>query len=390
MSQSAVVADATEEQDALILQSLEQFLERDVRPHVMQLEHDDIWPKEIVGQMAELGLFGAIIDEEYGGLGLSCTTYAKICEKVAHTWMSLAGIFNSHLIMSAAVQRFGTETQKRTWLPRFASGELRGGIALTEPNCGTDLQAIRTRAVRDGDDYVIDGTKTWISNGIHGHVIAVLAKTDWEIEPRHRGISLFLVEKGENFRHSRKLEKLGYKGIDSAELIIDSCRVPADQLIGETEGTGFRQIMAGLELGRINVAARGCGVAQAALDEAVKYSQQRETFGTPIANHQAIQLKLADMVTRVEGARLLTFRAAEAYDQGERCDMEAGIAKLAATEAAVDNSMDSMRVHGGYGYSKEFPVERFYRDAPLLTIGEGTNELQRIIIARQLIARNPV
>ena len=379
-----------EEQDTLILQTLEQFLERDVRPHVMELEHNDTWPEEIVYKMAELGLFGAIIDEEYGGLGLSCATYAKICEKVAHTWMSLAGIFNSHLIMASAVQRFGTDEQKKKWLPKFATGELRGGIALTEPNCGTDLQSIRTRAAKDGDDYIINGTKTWISNGIHAHVMAILTKTDWEIEPRHRGISLFLVEKGEGFRASKKLEKLGYKGIDSAELLLEDCRVPANQLIGMDPGNGFKQIMGGLELGRINVAARGCGVASASLDEAVKYSQQRETFGQPIANHQAIQLKLADMVTKVEAARLLTYRAAEAYDQGERCDMEAGMAKLFATEAAIDNSMDAMRVHGGYGYSKEFPVERFYRDAPLLTIGEGTNELQRIIIARQLIQRNPI
>ena len=379
-----------DEQEALVLQSVEQFLERDVRPYVMELEHNDIWPEEIVHKMADLGLFGAIIAEEYGGLGLSCATYAKICEKVAHTWMSLAGIFNSHLIMSAAVQRFGTDEQKKKWLPKFASGEMRGGIALTEPNCGTDLQAIRTRAVRDGDHYVLNGTKTWISNGIHAHIIAILAKTDWEIQPRHRGISLFLVEKSDSFRASKKLEKLGYKGIDSAELIMENCRVPADQLIGGSEGQGFKQIMGGLELGRINVAARGCGVAGASLDEAVKYSQQRETFGQPICNHQAIQLKLADMVTKVEAARLLTYRAAEAYDRGERCDMEAGMAKLFATEAAIDNSMDAMRVHGGYGYSKEFPVERFYRDAPLLTIGEGTNELQRIIIARQLIQRNPI
>ncbi len=379
-----------DEQEALILQSVEQFLERDVRPHVMELEHNDVWPEEIVAKMAELGLFGAIIDEEYGGLGLSCTTYAKIVEAVSRVWMSLSGIFNSHLIMAAAVQRFGTEEQKRRWLPRFATGELRGGVALTEPNCGTDLQAIRTRAVRKGNGYVVNGTKTWISNGIHGHVFAVLAKTDPEAEPRHRGISLFLIEKGEGFRHSRKLEKLGYKGIDSAELILEDCFVPADNLIGGEEGRGFKHIMSGLELGRINVAARGVGVAQAALDEAVKYAQQRETFGKPIWQHQAIQLKLADMVTRTEAARLLTYRAARAYDSGERCDMEAGMAKLFATEAAIENSLESMRVHGGYGYSKEFPVERFYRDAPLLTIGEGTNELQRIIIARQLIARNPV
>ncbi|MBT5809545.1 MAG: acyl-CoA dehydrogenase [Rhodospirillaceae bacterium] len=378
------------EQERMILDSVEQFLDRDVRPHVMALEHDDIWPEEIVGKMAELGLFGSIIDEEYGGLGLSCSTYAKVVESVTRVWMSLAGIFNSHLIMSSCVQRAGTEAQKKKWLPKFASGEIRGGLALTEPNCGTDLQAIRTRAVKDGDHYVVNGAKTWISNGIHGHCFAVMVKTDWEVDPRHRGISLFLIEKGEGFTPSRKLEKLGYKGIDSAELLFDNCRVPAENLIGGKEGQGFKHVMGGLELGRINVAARGVGLSQAALDEAVKYAQTRETFGQPIAQHQAIQLNVADMVTRTEAARLLTYRAAEAFDRGERCDMEAGMAKLFATEAAVTNSMDSMRVHGGYGYSKEFPVERYYRDAPLLTIGEGTNELQRIIIARQLFARNPV
>ena len=378
------------EEETLILNSVEQFLERDVAPFVMELEHNDIWPEEIVHKMAEMGLFGSIIDQEYGGLGLSCMTYAKIVEAVTRVWMSLAGIFNSHLIMAVAVQRFGTQGQKEKWLPKFASGEMRGGIALTEPNCGTDLQAIRTRAVEDGNGYTLTGTKTWISNGIHAHVILIMAKTDWEIEPRHKGVSLFLVEKGEKFYHSKKLEKLGYKGIDSAELVLDDCHVPHDQLIGGEAGKGFAQIMGGLELGRINVAARGCGLAQAALDEATKYSQQRETFGKPICEHQAIQLKLADMVTKVEAARLLTYRAAEAYDSGERCDMEAGMAKLFATETAIENSLEAMRVHGGYGYSKEFPVERFYRDAPLLTIGEGTNELQRIIIARQLIARNPI
>jgi alkylation response protein AidB-like acyl-CoA dehydrogenase len=382
-------ADNTD-QERMILDSVEQFLDRDVRPHVMALEHDDIWPEEIVGKMAELGLFGSIIEEEYGGLGLSCSTYAKIVESVTRVWMSLAGIFNSHLIMSSCVQRAGTEAQKKKWLPKFATGEIRGGLALTEPNCGTDLQAIRTRAVKDGDHYVVNGTKTWISNGIHGQCFAVMVKTDWNVEPRHNGVSLFLIEKGEGFTPSRKLEKLGYKGIDSAELLFDNCRVPVENLIGGEEGVGFKHVMGGLELGRINVAARGVGLSQAALDEAVKYAQTRETFGQPIAQHQAIQLNVADMVTRTEAARLLTYRAAEAFDRGERCDMEAGMAKLFATEAAITNSMDSMRVHGGYGYSKEFPVERYYRDAPLLTIGEGTNELQRIIIARQLFARNPV
>jgi alkylation response protein AidB-like acyl-CoA dehydrogenase len=386
------MADTTvqAEQETLILDAIDRFLERDVRPYVMELEHNDTYPAEIVEKMKELGLFGSVIAEEYGGLGLSCLTYAKIVERVARVWMSLSGIFNSHLIMASAVQRCGTEEQKRKWLPKFASGEIRGGLALTEPNCGTDLQAIRTKAVKQGNGYIVNGTKTWISNGIYGKCFAVMVKTNTEIQPRHRGISLFLIEKGEGFRVSRKLEKLGYKGIDSAELIFDDCFVPRENLIGGNEGEGFKQVMGGLELGRINVAARGVGVAQASLDEAVKYSQQRETFGKPIAEHQAIQLKLADMATRTEAARLLTHRAAEAFDKGERCDMEAGMAKLFATEAAVTNSMESMRVHGGYGYSKEFPVERFYRDAPLLTIGEGTNELQRIIIARQLIQRNPI
>jgi alkylation response protein AidB-like acyl-CoA dehydrogenase len=381
--------DERAEQDRMILESVDRFLERDVAPHVHRLEAADEWPAEIVEKMAAMGLFGATISPDYGGLGLSCSTYAAVVEKVSRVWMSISGIFNSHLIMAAAVERFGTADQKQLWLPRFASGELRGGIALTEPDAGTDLQAIRTRATRDGDDYIVNGVKTWISNGIKGHVLAVLVKTDPQAEPAHRGISLFLIEKGPGFNVSRKLEKLGYKGIDSAELSFEDCRVPAANLIGGEPGKGFAMIMAGLELGRINVAARGVGIAQAALEEAVRYSQVRKTFGKPICQHQAIQLTLGEMATRAEAARLLTQSAAAAYDRGERVDMEAGMAKYFATEAAVSNSMDAMRVHGGYGYSKEFPVERLYRDAPLLTIGEGTNELQRIIIARQLIARYP-
>ena len=378
------------DQEALILDSVARFLDREVKPHVHALEHDDIWPADIVEGMKELGLFGATIAAEYAGLGLPTGIYAKIVEKVSTVWMSLAGIFNSHLIMAAAVERFGTPTQKAEFLPRFASGELRGGLALTEPDCGTDLQAIRTVARRDDEEYVIDGTKTWISNGIHGQIFALLVKTDPAAEPRHRGMSLFLAEKGPGFTVGRKLEKLGYKGIDSAELIFSDYRIPADRLIGGAEGRGLQQALGGLELGRINVAARGVGVAQAALDEAVAYSQVRKTFGKPICEHQAIQLKLADMATQVCAARLLVEDAARAYDKGERCDMEAGMAKLFASEAAINVSLEAMRIHGGYGYSKEFTVERLYRDAPLLIIGEGTNELQRIIIARQLIDRNPV
>ena len=379
------------EQEQLILDSVGRFLERKVKPHVHALEHDDVYPEEIVEGMKALGLFGATIGAEYSGLGLSATTYAKIVELVSTVWMSLSGIFNSHLIMAAAVQRFGTPTQKQEFLPRFASGELRGGLALTEPDCGTDLQAIRTTARREGNEgYLVNGTKTWISNGIHGQIFALLVKTDPAAEPRHRGMSLFLAEKGPGFTVSKKLEKLGYKGLDSAELVFSDYFIPVDRLIGGEEGRGLQHALGGLELGRINVAARGVGVAQAALDEAVRYSQLRKTFGKPICEHQAIQLKLADMATQVEASRLLVERAARAYDKGERCDMEAGMAKLFASEAALNCSLESMRIHGGYGYSKEFTVERLYRDAPLLAIGEGTNELQRIIIARQLIARTKI
>jgi alkylation response protein AidB-like acyl-CoA dehydrogenase len=376
--------------DTMVLDAIDAFLERDVKPHVHRLEHDDIYPEAIVARMRELGLFGATIAPEYGGLGLPCASYADIVERIARVWMSLTGIFNSHLIMSAIVQRNGTEAQKRAFLPRFASGELRGGLALTEPDCGTDLQAIRVTARRGGDGYVVNGTKTWISNGIQGSCFALLVKTDPAAAPRHRGMSMLLAEKGPGFTVSRKLEKLGYRGIDSAELVFQDYRVPADRLIGGVEGRGLQHALSGLELGRINVAARGVGIAQAALDESLRYAQIRKTFGVPIAQHQAIQIKLADMATRTEASRLLVHRAAELYDRGDRCDMEAGMAKLFATETALENATEAMRVHGGYGYSTEFPVERLYRDAPLLVIGEGTNELQRIIIARQLVARNPV
>jgi alkylation response protein AidB-like acyl-CoA dehydrogenase len=375
--------------EAAIFASIDRFLERDVRPQVHRLEHDDVYPAEIVARMQQLGLFGATISADYGGLGLSSALYAQIVERIAYVWMSLTGIFNSHLIMAAAVERFGTDAQKRLFLPRFAAGELRGGLALTEPDCGTDLQAIRTVARREGDHYVVNGTKTWISNGVHGQCFALLVKTDPRAEPRHRGMSLFLAEKGPGFTVSRKLEKLGYKGIDSAELVFENYRVPADRLIGGVEGLGLKHALGGLELGRINVAARGVGLAQAALDEALRYSQIRRTFGKPICQHQAIQLKLADMATQVQAARLLTQDAARAYDRGLRCDLEAGMAKLFASEAAIQVSLEAMRIHGAYGYSKEFLVERLYRDAPLLVIGEGTNELQRIIIARQLVKRNP-
>ena len=374
--------------DALILDSIDRFLERDVRPVVRELEANDIYPQKIVDQLVELGLFGATIAPEYGGLGLSAETYAKIIERISAVWMSVSGFFNSHLIMAAAVQRFGRDEQKQQFLPRFASGELRGGIALTEPDCGTDLQAIRTRAVKDGEEYVVNGTKTWITNSSAGGILAVLVKTDVNTQPPHRGMSLLLVEKGPGFTVTRKLDKLGYRGIDTAELVFEDCRVPATNLVGDTEGRGLQQILAGLELGRINIAARGVGIARVCLEESLAYAQHRQSFGKPIGEHQSIQIKLADMATRVESARLLTESAARAYDSGERCDMEAGMAKLFASEAAVSNSLEAMRIHGAYGYSKEFNIERYYRDAPLLAIGEGTNELQKIIIAKQLIERS--
>jgi alkylation response protein AidB-like acyl-CoA dehydrogenase len=375
--------------ESLILDAVDRFLERDVRPVAHALEAADTYPREIVEKLQALGLFGATIAPEYGGLGLSALTYARIVERVSAVWMSVAGLFNSHLIMAAAVQRSGTGEQKRRYLPRFASGELRGGIALTEPDCGTDLQAIRTHARRDGDHYVVNGAKTWITNSVEGHLLAVLVKTDTRAEPRYKGMSLLLIEKGAGFNVTRRLPKLGYRGIDTGEMVFEDCRVPVANLIGGQEGRGLQQVLNGLELGRINVAARGAGLARACLDEALRYAQSRRTFGKPIAEHQAIQLKLADMATRTEASRLLVESAARAYDAGRRCDMEAGMAKLFATETALENSLEAMRIHGAYGYSKEFNIERYYRDAPLLAIGEGTNELQRIIIARELVKRNP-
>ena len=372
-----------------ILEAIDSWLRREVAPQASRLEHDDIYPDAMVEQMKQLGLFGATISPEYGGLGLPAELYSRIVARISEVWMSLTGIFNSHLMMALLVEKYGDLNLKRQFLPRFATGEIRGGLALTEPNAGTDLQAIKMRAKKDRDHYILNGTKTWISNGIHGACFAVLVKTDPEAKPRHKGMSMFLCEKGAGFSAGRKLEKLGYKGIDSAELAFQDYRVSAAHLIGGEEGRGFQQAVGALELGRINVAARGVGVAAAALAEAVRYSQQRETFGKPICEHQAIQLKLGEMATRVEAARLLLRNAAEIYDRGERCDMEAGMAKYFATEAAFENAHEAMRIHGGYGYSKEFPVERLYRDAPLLAIGEGTNELQRIIIAKQLVERNP-
>jgi len=378
------------DEERAFLDAIDRWLEREVIPVIQHHDHNDLWPEKLVEQMAEMGLFGATIGQEYGGLGLPATTYAKIVMRISSYWMAITGIFNSHLIMAAAVERFGTPEQKAKWLPKFASGEIRGGLALTEPNAGTDLQAIRTFAKRDGDDYVLNGTKTWISNALNGQCFAMLVKTDPGADPRYKGMSLFIADKRDGLSTGKKFDKLGYKSIDSAELIMEDYRIPADQLIGGVEGQGFFQATGGLELGRINVAARGVGLAEGSLRLATEYAQQRETMGKPIAQHQAIQLKLGEMVTRARAARLLTLDASVAYDKGERCDKEAGIAKYFASEAAVENSQEAMRIYGGYSYSKEYDIERYYRDSMLMCIGEGTNEMQRMIIAKQHLKENQI
>jgi alkylation response protein AidB-like acyl-CoA dehydrogenase len=380
--------DAADE--AQLLDAIDQWIERELKPIVREYDHADRYPSHVVEQMKELGLFGATVSPEYGGLGLPATTYAKLVIRISAVWMSITGIFNSHLMLTLAIEKFGTPAQKKQWLPQLASGEIRGGLALTEPDAGTDLQGIRMTARRDGDHYVVNGTKTWITNGIEGSCVALLVKTDPAAEPRHKGMSLFIAPKMAGFNVGKKLEKLGYKSIDSAELVFENYRVPADHLIGGVEGQGFYQVTGGLELGRINVAARGVGLAEGALKLASDYAQTRKTFGKPICEHQAIQLKLGEMATRARAARLLTLDAAAAFDRNERCDMEAGMAKYFASEAALENSIESMRIHGAYGYSKEYDIERLYRDAPLTVIGEGTNEIQRMIIAKQWLKRNPL
>jgi alkylation response protein AidB-like acyl-CoA dehydrogenase len=377
-------------EEAQLIDSIDRWVQRELKPIVKEYDHADRYPTHIVEQMKEMGLFGATVSAEYGGLGLPASTYAKIIMNISSVWMSITGIVNSHLMLALAVEKFGTPQQKSQWLPKFASGEIRGGLALTEPDAGTDLQGIRMTARRDGDHYVLNGTKTWITNGIEGSCFATLVKTDPGANPRHKGMSLFITPKMEGFTVGRKLEKLGYKSIDSGELVFDNYRVPADHLIGGVEGQGFYQATGGLELGRINVAARGVGIAEGALRLATEYAQIRKTFGKPISEHQAIQLKIGEMATRARAARLLTLDAAATFDRGERCDMEAGMAKYFSSEAALENSIESMRIHGAYGYSKEYDIERLYRDAPLTCIGEGTNEMQRIIISKHWVKRNPI
>lgn len=371
-----------------ILSTIHRFVEREVKPVASELEHRDEYPHALVARMQELGLFGAIIPTEYGGMGLSFTTYALIIEEICRGWMSLTGVLNSHLLFAHILALFGTEEQKQRLLPAMASGEKRGGLALTEPHAGSDVQRIRTTAKKQGDHYLITGAKMFITNARHGNILAVAAKTDPDADPAYAGISLFAAEKGApGLTVSRDIKKLGYKGLDTCELAFEDFPAPADSLIGGEEGRGFKHVMGGLEVGRINVAARAVGVAQAAFEEAIRYAQQRETFGKPICEHQAIQLKLADMATKIEASRLLVRQAAEKKDRGERCDLEAGMAKLFASEACEDVALEAMRVLGGYGYTQEFPVERFYRDAPLMIIGEGTSEIQKLVIARNLLKK---
>ena len=389
----------TVEDENMMLDTIDRWCREEVRDKVMEMEHADEYPHDFVQQMKEFGLFGATIAQDYGGLGLSASTYAKIVTRISEEWMSLTGIFNSHLMMATVVEKYGTDFQKDYWLPKFCSGEIRGALGLTEPNAGTDLQAIKTIAKKDGDHYIINGSKTWISNAIQGGAVALMVKTDPNCNPRYRGMSMFITPKvdpdtGEayaGYTNGKKMQKLAYKGIDSAEIFLDDYRIDAKRhLIGGEEGKGFYMAVGGLELGRINIAARSVGIARRALEEATRYSQERKTFGVQICEHQAIQLKLGEMATRAKAAELMTLDAARAYDTGERCDMEAGMAKYFASEAAVENSMEAMRIHGGYSYSKEYPVERLFREAPLMCIGEGTNEMQRMIIAKQQIARNKI
>ena len=379
----------TAEARAQIVNLVRDFVRREVEPIANRYDNEDVYPHELVAPMREMGLFGITIPEEYGGMGLDYTTFAMIFEELSKGWMSVSGIIGTHHVLAHIVATGGTEEQKQRFLPRMAAGEIRGGLGLTEPDAGSDVQSLSTTARKDGEEYVLNGSKMFITNAENGNAFAVLAKTDTAAQPAYRGISCFVVEKpAVGFTVGRHLDKLGYRGIESCELVFEDCRVGADNLVGETEGQGFRQVMSALETGRINVAARAVGVADAAFDAAIRYAQQRKTFGVPIAEHQAIQLMLADMATKVQAARLLTYDAAAKKDAGqERIDLEAGMAKLYASEICQQVSLDAMRIHGGYGFIKDYPVERYYRDAPLMIIGEGTNEIQKLVIARRLLQR---
>ena len=366
------------------------FVRREVEPVAAELDRDDRVPHDLIDQMKELGLFGITVPEEYGGMGLDYTTFASIFEELSMGLMSLTGAIGTHHILTYVLTHYGTEEQKENFLPDLASGKKRGGLALTEPGGGTDVANLQTTATKDGEEYIVNGSKMFITNGRYGDMFCLLARTDRDMEPRHRGLSAFVMERGEpgsGFEVGRDLEKLGYRGLDTVELNFNNYAIPADNLIGEEEGVGFGHVMSGLETGRINVAARAVGVAQAAFNAAIRYAQQRESFGKPIAEHQAIQLKLADMATKIQASRLLVYDAATKKDEGGRIDLESGMAKLFASEMCGEVTMEAMRIHGGYGFIKESPVERYYRDAPLMIIGEGTNEVMRLVIARQLLRR---
>ena len=370
-----------------IVSVVHDWVEQSVRPVARDLEHANAYPGELIDAMKRLGVFGLAVPQAYGGSGVSTPCFALVTEELARGWMSLAGAMGGHSVVARLIAIFGTDAQKDRWLPRLATGEARAAMALTEPSGGSDLQAIGTRAAANGAGYRLDGVKTWITNARMADVIAVLCKTDPDAVPASHGISILLAEKGPGFTVSRDLPKLGYKGLESCEIVFDGYECPAGALLGAREGQGFRQMMGGLELGRIQVAARAVGVARAAFEDSMRYAQQRETFGQPIWRHQAVGHRLADMATRVDAARLLTLRAAAALDAGRRSDLEAGMAKLFASEACLQVTADAIKVHGGYGFSAEFDVERYYRDAPLMVVGEGTNDIQRNVIIRQLVDR---
>lgn len=384
------MAENEEDVRGQILALVREFVRRDVAPQAAIHDREDTYPHKLVEQMRELGLFGIAVPEEYGGLGLDHTSFAMIFEELSKGWMSITGILGTHSVMAYVLSHFGTEEQKRRWLPRMARGDMRGALGLTEPNAGSDVAAIETVAARDGGEYVVNGRKLFITNGRNCHAALVMVKTDPDATPTHRGISALVVEKGPGFTVGPDMEKLGYRGVDTCELIFENCRVPATNLVGMQEGQGFRQVLEALEAGRINIAARAVGVATAAFEESIRYAQRRETFGKPIAQHQAIQIMLAEMATKIRAARLLTYDAAAKKDRGERCDEEAGMAKLFASEMCGQVTLDAVRIHGGYGYIKDLPLERYYRDAPLMIIGEGTNEIQKLIIARSLLRRYAV
>ncbi|MGV0594548.1 acyl-CoA dehydrogenase family protein [Mycolicibacterium porcinum] len=374
-------------EEQAIVSTVRDFVDKQVRPVVRELEHANTYPEELIEAMKEMGIFGLAIPEPYGFAAVSMPCYAQVTEELARGWMSLAGAMGGHTVVSKLLLQFGTEEQKQKYLPRMATGELRATMALTEPGGGSDLQAMRTVATKEESGYVINGSKTWISNARKAGLVALLCKTDPTATPAHKGVSILLVEKVPGFTVSKDLPKLGYKGVESCEINFVDCHVDSDSLLGGAEGRGFAQMMKGLEVGRIQVAARATGVARAAFDDALQYAQERESFGVPIWQHQSVGNMLADMGTKLYAARSLLLDAAERIDAGGRCDMEAGMAKLFASETAMEIALNAVRIHGGYGYSTEYDVERYFRDAPLMIVGEGTNEIQRGVIAKQLVKR---